>query len=152
MRILFSCFLFLTFVGCSNTADQTRQLEQLQAKVDRLEQLLLTYQTNEDQKGELVHVVWFSIKEGISTSDMKPFVDAVKNLGNIKQVKNLRYGKFEDLGDTRALSDYEFVMEMTFQNREYYAQYQAHPIHLELKQVAGNYVDAAPATYDYTID
>ena len=106
----------------------------------------------QDQDGELVHVVWFSIKEGVSSSDMKPFVAAVENLNNIKQVKNLRYGKFEDLGDTRALSDYEFVMEMTFANREHYAQYQAHPIHLELKQVAGNFVDAAPATYDYTID
>jgi len=96
--------------------------------------------------GKLVHVVFFKVK---SDTDAEAVIAAIKKLQEIPEVQDLEVGTFEDMGDSRSLSDYNLVMEMTFDDKATYDKYQQHPIHLELKDGIGSFLAAPPATYDF---
>jgi hypothetical protein len=94
----------------------------------------------------LVHVVYFDMKDD---ADVSAFITEIEKLRNIEEVQNLEVGTFKNLGDERALSQYELVMQMSFKDSAAYQIYQNHPIHLQLKAAAKSVVAAAPATYDF---
>jgi hypothetical protein len=99
-----------------------------------------------ETEGDLVHVVYFDMKED---ADINAFITEIERLRNIEEVQGLEIGTFENLGDQRALSQYELVMQMSFKDSAAYQVYQNHPIHLQLKAAAKSVVAAAPATYDF---
>jgi hypothetical protein len=99
-----------------------------------------------EAEGDLVHVVYFDMKDD---ADVSAFITEIEKLRNIEEVQNLEVGTFKNLGDERALSQYELVMQMSFKDSAAYQIYQNHPIHLQLKAAAKSVVAAAPATYDF---
>ncbi|MEM9822283.1 MAG: Dabb family protein [Bacteroidota bacterium] len=132
-------------LACSNTNVQ-EELEQA------YKDLAAARATNEylkaqmEPEGELVHVVFFKLK---TDNDPASHIAAIKKLEAIEVVNDLQVGSFKDLDDARALSTYDLMMEMSFATVEDYQTYQAHPIHLALKEMAKSVLAAPPATYDY---
>ena len=97
----------------------------------------------------LVHLVWFQMQPDLSTELTDEFVAELRKLQQIEQVHGLEVGRFQDLEDPRALSQYAWVMRMAFDSEEDYHTYQDHPIHQQLKQDIGQYLGGPPVTYDY---
>ena len=76
-------------------------------------------------------------------------MNELERLEVIKEVQNLEIGVFEDLGDTRALSNYGVAMQMHFRDTTAYRIYQNHPTHLEVRAQLKTYLAAPPVTYDF---
>jgi len=99
-----------------------------------------------EEQFDLVHVVYFELKKA-ETRDI--LIKEIKKLQAIEVVHNLEIGTFTDLGDERALSQYDLMMQMDFKNKKEYEIYKSHPLHLELKKVTMSLLAGPPATYDY---
>lgn len=99
-----------------------------------------------ETKGDLVHLVYFDLKEA---ANINQFIIEIEKLREIEVIQSLEIGTFKDLGDQRALSEYELVMQMSFKDSAAYQVYQNHPIHLQLKAAAKAVLSAPPATYDF---
>jgi len=143
----FQIILLLLFFlsSCSDTAVQ----EELSKTKVALKEAYTTIDQLKNQiepEGELVHLVFFKTKPDV---DLKSLFVAIEKLKEIEVVKDLQVGPFENLGDQRALSEYTVLMEMSFDHKAAYEKYQAHPIHLALKESLGKYLAGPPATYDY---
>ena len=149
MRVLSFLVLF-GLVSCSNSALET----ELKTAKDALASAKTALQKANQEiailkqadTGKLVHVVFFKIKPDV---DVAVVIEEIKKLQQIPEVQDLEVGTFEDLGDARALSDYNLVMEMTFDNKVAYDTYQQHPVHLTLKENLGAFSAGPPATYDF---
>ncbi len=144
MRI-YSFFFFLLFLtACSDQNLQT-QVNQLKSDLETAQSTIENLQTQIEPEGDLVHVVFFKTKPD---ADLNALGAAIEKLASIKEVKDLQYGSFEDLGDARAL-DFDLMMEMSFDSEADYKIYQAHPVHLQLKEAVKSFLAGPPATYDY---
>ena len=67
----------------------------------------------------------------------------------IKEVMDFEVGPFENLGDSRALSNYSILMQMSFATIAAYKRYQEHPLHSALKENTSPFLAGPPATYDF---
>ena len=148
-NLLFLSTILLALASCSNPAvqqelsDAKAALASAQSQIDSLSALV-----NADDSGKLVHVVYFKVKPD---TDQAAFIAEVKKLSSIEVLEDLEVGPFEDLGDPRALSEYNMVMQMTFADSTAYAAYQAHPTHEALKANTKSYMAGPPATYDFVL-
>lgn len=142
-RILLFSLLLLT--SCSN-ATLEAELATSKEKIAALESELTSMQTAKEETAPLVHIVLFNLKED---ADQAALIAEIKKLEAIEEIQELEVGPFENLGDDRALSEYELIMQMSFVNNEAYQAYQQHPVHLALKESAKAYMGGPPATYDF---
>lgn len=149
----FLSFCTLLLTACSPNAEARLQAEQAQMELIRvkaaLEEAQAELKAGQPDQGMLAHIVYFKLKSDLSEQDKAAFIAEVKKLNQIEVVRDLQIGSFEDLGDARALSDYDMAMQMTFVSKADYEQYQQHPIHLALKENTGKYMGGPPATYDF---
>ena len=145
MKYCFSIFILLLF-SCQEALDQKVEIQQLQLQLLEKQKEIEFLKIPKDRY--LVHLVYFDLKP---EANKKVFVEALKNLGDIPSVNDLEVGHFKDLSDKRALSDFEIMMQMSFDSEKDYTTYQNHPIHLKLKSLAAKFVSAPPATYDYLL-
>lgn len=129
----------LTAWGCDD-ASQQAQRSPAEAQQEQAPAL---------NQSQLVHLVWLKLKEDASDQDVDALFGEIKKLAAIEEVNGLEMGSFHDLGDARAMSDLDVVMQMRFDSQEDYQTYQAHPIHLQLKSDLVDYLSAPPVTYDY---
>ena len=142
----FIFFIFLSsLTGCSNSVVQ-EELVKVKNELATARTTIETLKSQIELEGELVHVVFFKLKQEANPDAL---ISEIKKLGAIKEVKDLEVGPFEDVGDARALSDYHIMMKMSFDDIEGYKIYQAHPIHLALKESAKMMLAAPPATFDF---
>ncbi len=93
----------------------------------------------------LVHTVYFDVQP----EDSEALIQACKKMEDIAEVHYLMVGAFKDLGDKRALSKYDVVMQMQFADEDAYRSYQAHPLHLSLKEKVKDLISGPPATHDF---
>lgn len=135
----------LFFLSCSNNKLET-DLANLQQELATANEKINQLQSQIEPEGELVHLVFFKIKPD---ADQTALVAEIKKLENIQEVMDLEVGPYENLGDTRALSDFTMLMQMSFANKAAYENYQKHPIHLALKENTGQFMAGPPATYDF---
>jgi len=140
--------LFILLVGiisCSNPTVQ-EDLNKVQAELATAKSTIENLKSQIEPEGKLVHIVFFKLKTNV---DLVALGNEIKKLEAIEVIKDLQFGFFENLDDTRALSDYDLMMEMSFDDKEAYKKYQAHPIHLALKENVKSFLAGPPATYDY---
>ncbi|MEL6676208.1 MAG: Dabb family protein [Bacteroidota bacterium] len=97
----------------------------------------------------LVHLVMLNIKDDLKTEQKKALMTELEKLGSLEGVMNYQIGQFEELGDARALSDYELILSMAFQSEEVYRNYQQDETHLAVREALKAYLAGPPATYDY---
>lgn len=146
---LFTVSLFL--LGCQPNSSLTEKLDETEANLIITKQELadLKAENTANPAGSLVHVIYLNLKEDIKPEEKQEIIAGIDDLARIKEVNELEIGDFVDLGDGRALSDFEMVFRMSFVNKLEYATYQAHPIHSQLKTILKPYLAAPPAIYDY---
>ncbi len=152
MKKLVCIFTLLVWVACSNPGANTlvqEELTKVKTELATAKQNIESLKSQIEPEGELVHIVFFDLK---ADANADALTAEIKKLEGIEVVKDLQVGPFENLGDQRALSDYDMMMEMSFDNKSDYRTYQAHPIHLALKESAKAFLAAPPATYDYIKD
>ncbi len=143
MTIILSILLFMS---CSDSALQ-HKLETTKKQLADVEAQLASATSDTNTEYPLVHVVYFKVKPD---ADQAALIEEINKIEAIEVLHELEVGTFKDLGDQRALSDYQIVMSMAFANEEDYKTYQSHELHLNLKKVVGAYLAGPPATYDYT--
>jgi hypothetical protein len=97
----------------------------------------------------LKHIVLFNLKDSLPEVSHDLFLQSMDQLSSIPEVIEFEWGKFADLKDPRALSEYEYIMRMGFENREAYKRYQNDSLHLRIKKKLRPFLAAPPATYDY---
>lgn len=145
MRI-FILMILLSFLGsCSDNALQ-QELENTQKELERTKQEMLKLEQQVQSPAPLVHLVCFKLKPEVNPLDVK---NILEQLRSIEFVKQMEVGTFKDLGDPRALSDYQLILKMAFNSPEDYQSYQQHATHLAVKSALGDYLAGPPATYDY---
>lgn len=133
------------FTGCGD--DSQAELGRLKGELGEAKALIEKLQAEASKDGgKLVHIVYLKLKPEASIEEV---VEEIEKIGSIEQVHGLEIGTFEDLEDPRALSEYQVIFQMSFDSKEDYATYQAHPTHLGLKGNLKSVLAAPPATYDY---
>lgn len=149
--ICLSSFGWLLISGCEQSRLQ-EQVASLRAENESIKEELVNsseYQTNADKSQKLVHVVLFKLKPELTDASLTKLIAAIEKLTQIDVVKELEIGKFTDLGDKRAMNEFQLVMSMKFDTKKHYHEYQDHPVHVSLKKVVGDFIAGPPATYDY---
>jgi len=118
MRFFTFCFL-LFLSSCASTALQSElttaksNLAKAEATLKMAQQTISNLQ--KEKTGRLVHLVFFKLK---SEQDAPTMIAEIKKLKAIPVVQDFEVGAFEDLGDARALSDYDIVLELVFKNNK----------------------------------
>jgi len=151
MRIPFSLVLGLLLLTSCSGPDLQAELTQVKADLQQTQTALSDAQkalaeVQQEDSGTITHLVFFKLK----SQDLVPdCIQAIKKVDDIPEVKDLEVGPFKDLGDPRAMSEFGVVMEMSFDSEQDYRIYQAHPIHLALKEAVKPILAGPPVTYDY---
>ncbi len=148
-----------TFIlnSCGNADQLTVQLAETEARLAESEQAREAAESRiadleKQLEAPLVHLVLFDLKDELSDDEREAFRKTLEDLAVIEQIKSLRIGPFEDLGDKRALAKYEMIMEMSFDNEADYKTYQNDPRHIAGRKKTGQYVAGPPATYDFLLE
>ena len=103
-------------------------------------------------KGQLAHIVFLHLQEGLSEEETGQLVAEIRKLGALDMVKNLEIGRIADTGDDRFISDHGLAFQMTFENLEVYRTYQEHPEHQAIRDNLKPYLAGPPAVYDYWVE
>lgn len=150
MKNIFKLFLLLiVLTGCQQNALQ----EQLTACQQELSEKTLALEaianTSENEDPKLVHTVYLKVKDDISEADRSRLMEGIKTLASIPGVYHFKTGSFKDLGDKRALSDYEVALQMEFLDEEAYRRYQQDSVHIGFKKSVADLLAGPPATHDF---
>ena len=149
-HIILIGFISFIFSTCADPdATLRKELDTAVFKIDMLEQQLKTKASA--QPGDLVHIVFVNTKDDLNANQEAELIEALNQLQGITELKSFSIGNFKNLDDKRALSDYELMMSMSFQDAEAYQKYQVHPTHVALKGKLDTYLEGPLATYDYTL-
>ncbi len=145
--------LLLLFTACSNNTQTEQQLAEAQTQMQKAETALAEAQTQLDaqKSAKLIHIVMLNIKDDLTKKELQTLTTNIKRIGTIELVHNFELGTFADVGDKRALSDYEMVMKMAFISREEMAKYQVNEVHDEVRTQLGDFLAGPPVVYDYLI-
>ena len=145
--IISSFFLF----ACQENTQVQEELTQLKTQLADAQAQIKAATQEAKTKKLLKHLVYFKLKENTSPEDQLVFTNLLKGLVAIQEIKDFEVGQFKDLGDKRAMSELDVVMEMAFENEADYQTYQKHPIHLATKTKIKKYLGGPPVTYDYVV-
>lgn len=152
MRLFFILLSSLLLLSCqqgSKDCDQKLQeevnmlLTDLGAMTAELDGL------KEQESGTLIHVVYFTLKVGISPQETDELIDALESLRQIKQVKFLKLGDLSDTGDERAGSTSGIALQMGFESKKALDEYQKDDFHLAQREKLGQYFGGPPVVFDY---
>lgn len=140
-------FVCLIFSSCQQR-DLRGQLEACQQELEKANREA----SLEKPEPKLAHTVYLDFKDDITKDDLEQLMTGIQTLGKIQGVFDLKIGTFKDLGDQRALSQYEVVLQMAFHDETSYRLYQKDSIHLAFKKSVGHLLSGPPATYDFTME
>ncbi len=158
-RLILTLFIFSSlFTSCQQAPNMQADLDKLQAELQQKDAQLTALQKtlkekiSTEEEGSLVHLVFFKVKDDISVEDKTKLMEVLEGLAAIEVVKNLEVGNFEDLGDERALSDYDVVIQMDFSSAADYKKYQEDERHLQAKGALKPFLAGPPASYDFVAE
>ncbi len=104
------------------------------------------------EKGQLVHIVFLKLREGLPEEEVNRLITGIKKLEEIEVVKYLEVGKIADTGDPRFISNHDIAFQMNFASMEHYEIYQNHPAHLQVREGLTPSLAGPPAVYDYWVE
>ncbi len=152
MKNIFKFFLLLiTFAGCQQNNLQEQLAACQQELSEKNEALEAAANSSETENPTLVHTVYLNVKDDISDADRTRLMEGIITLASISGVYHFKSGSFKDLGDKRALSDYEVVLQMEFLNEEAYHNYQQDSVHIGFKKSVADLLAGPPATHDFIL-
>jgi hypothetical protein len=97
----------------------------------------------------LKHLVFLNLKPDI---DLELLLLELQALSEIATLDSFSVGKFIDLNDPKAMSNYEIIMEMTFKDVEAYQAYQEDSLHVAMVKKTKSFMEGPPLSYDYMIN
>jgi len=101
------------------------------------------------ESNKITHLLYLDLNDNISETQLELFETVLGQLQKIPQVTEFNIGEYTDVGDKRALSQYEYIVSMSFENKKAYDIYQSSPIHESVKNKLRTYLSGPPATYDF---
>lgn len=107
--------------------------------------IALTFACTEP-KNEITHLVFLDLK---SETDIQEMIQEIEKMEAIAELAGLEVGTYKDLGDPRALSNFELIIYTEFKDSTDYLAYQKHPIHVKLREYLLPNLAGPPVTYDY---
>lgn len=141
--LLFSPFLFFSCNNSNLLTELTTAQNELKTAKKTITEL------QKEHKDQIVHIVFLNIK---AEANRNFLINEIKRLEAIEVVQQLKMGIFEELGDERALSQYELAFQVCLADSMAYQTYQQHPIHLQLKERLKESLAGPPATYDFVVE
>lgn len=105
---------------------------------------------DQQSAGTLTHIVLLQLKETLTPEERKEVANLLQTLETIEEVQTLVVGFPEDTGDTRAIQDYNLVLQMTFADKEALAAYQVNEFHAKVREEAKQYQGGPPKILDYS--
>lgn len=135
MRVFVHLLLLFLLLSCSDTNLKkdlevaTTALAETEARLAAAQEALTKLKAEES--GTFTHLVFFTLKPNV---DVSLIVEKIRKIEAIEEVKDLELGPFKNVNDPRALSQYSFVFEMSFDDEKAYERYQVHPLHVQLKE------------------
>ncbi len=152
---IYLILFLLSIFACKQETSSSSENE-IEAKIEKIikENKLLKIQNDRLLKvnnAQLSHLVFFDIKEDISTAQLEFITEEFNKLGQIDGVQNFHLGEFEDIGDNRALTNREMIISMRFLNFDDFYSYQKDEKHFAIKKAVAPYLDQLPLSYDYMI-
>ncbi|MGH1365945.1 MAG: Dabb family protein [Calditrichia bacterium] len=150
MKICFISLISIALlIGCAEEKDSnTRQLERLELEIGELTKRL---ENLPDRKVGLTHLVFLDLKSDLLPEQLEGIMEKVNQLGEIANVQSFNIGRYQDVGDPRAMSQYEIVLELLFENAARLASYQQNEQHLAIRAELKKYLAGPPVVYDYLI-
>ena len=100
--------LLFCVIGCSSVVEQN-EFKKIKAELATAKSEIENLKLQIEPEGDLVHLVLFKTKPD---ADFIALGKEIEKMEAIAVIKDLQYGAFENLGDERALSDYQMIIEM----------------------------------------
>lgn len=145
MKYLLLFFPF--FLSSCNNSNLQAELASAQSELEVAKKTIIELQQN--NSNQLVHIVFLKLK---SDTNRKLVIEEIKKLESIEVVKEMAVGYFRELGDQRALFQYELAFQVCLADSIAYQTYQQHPIHLKLKERLKESLAGSPVTYDFVVE
>lgn len=108
-------------------------------------------EVEETDEMAIEHLVFFSLKDGLSAEEIQSFKELLKTLEEIEGVSELEVSSRTDVGDSRALN-YDLLMEIEFKSIASLKDYADHPYHLKVRDSLMPLLAVPPATFDMIPD
>ena len=105
-----------------------------------------------NQKGKLVYTVILTLKDDVSQTQRSKVVEDLKSLGTIKETQNLFVSSYTETADKRAKTDYDFILEMQFNNKAELTAYSKNEFHLSVRKKLKPFLAGPPVVYDCRIE
>ena len=126
---LFISILFFTFSACG-VEDHSAELEALKQKLADAEKQ--SSQKMETPKPELIHTVFFWLKEDLTDDQKAKFKAGVKSLSNISHIQTFYMGPAANTEERGVVDNsYDMALINQFAKPEDQEAYQIDPIHLK---------------------
>lgn len=156
MKHFISILIIGSLFACTDKVaeiENEKIAEALKEEILQLESELLKRDLEKDvfPASELVHIVYFKMKEGLSEEQTKEAISTLESLRKIKEVKSLEVGDLGNTGDARAGSIEGLVLQMSFKSLDDLAAYQKNEFHLEQRAKLKDFFGGPPVVYDYFI-
>ena len=151
-------FVFLLLLGITSGCGNAMKLQHLESQLEQAQTELTSLKQLQQKpvsankinnNPQLVHLVYFQLKEGATKSTQQQLIEEIKTLAAIDVLQDLEVGTFQELGDQRAMDQFGVMMQMRFNSEADYKIYQTHPIHLQLREKVKSILGGPPVTYDY---
>lgn len=150
MKYLGLVFIISWVLACQSQGNSQKEaLEASQAKVEELQTAIHQMEA----KGKiLTHHVYFNLKASLTDEEESHFEKGLRSLSKVEVAKGLKVGRGADTGDSRLVSDYDFVLSMYFEGLEDLEQYAKDSFHLEVRKEIGPMLEKAPVVYDSWVE
>ena len=134
--ILLSLIICIICLSCSLDGKQSRSMPAMkEAKIF----------TNPD---EIRHLVFLDVKREVNLDSL---IIELYHLSKLESVSSFSIGKYKELNDLKAMSDYELILDMTFTNKKTYLSYQSDSLHQTMISKSMKCMAGPPASFDYQI-
>ncbi len=141
---------FILFFSCKQESSKNYEAELLSLKKELLASKNEINDLKESNKKPLVHVVFLKAKDNISELEKDTLFTALKSLKNqIPYIIDYQVGIPADTGDSRLISDYDYVLYMGFKDLDALRKYQKNKFHLSVREQIKKYLAKVPVVYDF---
>jgi len=132
MKVLYPFLILALFTGCSSHYGEVNSVGYA--------------------KGELVHTVILSLKDGVSQKWKDKIIGLLSTLSQIKEAQRLIVGTKARTKDSRAQQDYDLILQVSFKNQTALEAYSINTHHLNVRKKLKSDLGKAPVVYDYWVE
>jgi len=100
--------------------------------------------------GTIFHTVLLKAKADLSNEERLKLINLLDSLAEIPQTKDLLVTERASTGDKRAITNYDYALQMAFTSQNDLLTYAKHPVHLRVKKQIKPMLAGVPMVLDNT--